>query len=64
MQTKQVPVSVKEPLMDRHDKPDPGSHVEVKALDVKVHARRKLEDGLVNPRDGRGPLRRSDSQAH
>jgi hypothetical protein len=59
MQTKQELTPVKEPLMDRHDKPDPDSD-----LDGKAHARRKLEDGLVNPRDGRGPLRRSDSQAH
>jgi hypothetical protein len=63
METKQVPLPAKEPLMDGHDKPDP-PELDVKALEVKVHPRRKLEDGLVNPRDGRGPLRRSDSQAH
>jgi hypothetical protein len=58
MQTKQQPTPLKEPLMDGHDKPDESSD-----LDAKAHARRKLEDGFVNPRDGRGPLRRSDSQA-
>jgi hypothetical protein len=59
MQTKQQPEPAMEPLMDRHEKPNQDSDLEMKA-----QARRKLEDGFVNPRDGRGPLRRSDSQAH